>query len=348
MESDDQAYLNQIEQNIRSKDNDQDDARKEAEQRSMEMARIRQATSNSALPGLKPSSAQPPAKPNELEGDPRYREYFERLKKQKGISTPSGGVPGIAHETPAAGVARATVSENQVVGPGSIVRFDDGSIGIYKDAVSGRDYALFYFLQPDGQFNPEGVFLQCYQAKAIGILPENYFSKLRDDNTWDRDLILYHLSNFDHIGYLNNLAEHEERKPKNTTPARNPAISSLTTTEPSAPSSRATSKPVGEGSSSLPVSESEKASGKGTTQPLAVGSDELVRGRKFMIKFSGKEWEAVYWSKDSEGTIVAHSTHGHWSLMRLDLDRFKDSLELGEVVDSTTMNTIAEDVAAAK
>ncbi len=346
MDNDDQAFLNQIEQNIRSKGNEQDDARKEAEQRAHEMDRIRKASSNTAIPGVKSATGSIPttAKPNELEGDPRYRKYFERLKKQKGIVTPPAGTPTTSGDTLATGVTRAASADSQVVGPGSIVRFDDGSIGIYKDAVSGRDYALFYFLQPDGQFNPEGVFLQCYQAKAIGTMPENYFRKLRDDNTWDRDIIVYHLSSFDHVAFLNNLAEHEERRPKNTTPASNATIPA-----PSAQSEPPQPKVETPPNQKIRSAQSTETPRETTPAPAEpADSSGLVRGQKFIIKFGGKKWEAVYWSADSDGTVVAHSTHGHWSLMRLDLERFKDSLELGEVVDSEILSAITQDAAAAK
>jgi hypothetical protein len=237
------------------------------------------------------------------------------------------------------------------------VRFDDGSIGVYKDAVSGKDYALFYFLHPEGQFVPEGVFLQCYQAKVIGTLPENYFSEMRDNSTWQRDVVLYHLSSFDHVGLLDNVAEHEERKPKPGTPAK---AGSITTGGAPTPPTGQSATPSPAQSPATPPQEAQKTDKKqaGSSQqpapqqssaPAASGSETgLVKGRKFQIKFGGKQWEAVYWLDDPEGSIVAHSTHGHWSLMRLDLDRFKDSLELGELVNAETLETIAKDAAAGK
>ncbi len=365
MQSDDQAFLDQIEQNIRSKDNEQEEARREAQQRATEMERVRKASANIPIPGKKPAAStsgkqQNPvkeSKPNELENDPRYKEYFERLRKQKGITTPAGGQESQPSKSEGGDSRKgASRSAAQSISPGAIVRFDDGSIGVYKDAVSGRDYALFYFLQPDGSFVPEGVFLQCYQAKVIGNLPEQYFSMLRDNSTWERDMVLYHLSSYDHVELLNGLAEHEERKPKPGSTAKSGTLTTSGSPTPAAGQSAVEEAPVEKtperGSQAIPEPDTPTApSQEQPVTPAATAPPEkpgLVKGRRFQIKFGGKQWEAVYWMDDPEGSIVAHSTHGHWSLMRLDLDRFKDSLELGDIVDSETMETIAKDAAAGK
>lgn len=330
---DDQGFLDQIEQNIISKKNETDDALKEVEHRAAEMERIRKAMpSTTPAGGVQSKKAVPrkPEKKNPLEDDPRYREYFDRLKKAKGIPTPAGGVSTSA-EAPA---ARAGASDSQKVGPGAIVRFDDGSIGVYKDAVSGRDYALFYFFEPDGQFMPQGVFLQCYQAKVIGNLPEKYFAALRDDSEWNRDVLVFHLSDYEHVKLLDGLSAHEERKPKNTTPVRTPTVNAE-------PETRETPKPPVENQQAETKPEKPAAQPAPRAAEPEPGPDELVKGRRFEINFGGRKWEAVFWMEDAEGAIVAHSTHGDWSLMRLDLSRFKDSLVLGDVVDEATQQAIA-------
>lgn len=344
MEDDDQAFLSQIEENIRSAGSEQMDAQKEAEHRAREMERIRNASAHIRVPGAKtptPAAGQPSQKPvapkaNPLENDPRYREYFERLRKQKGEAvTPAPHAPaGSGGDAPqaVAGGGRRAAASTQKIGPGSIVRFDDGSIGVYKDAVSGRDYALFYFLNPAGDFVPEGVFLQCYQARAIGQLPEEYFSQLRDDGQWNRDMILYHLTSFDFVKDLNGLAEHQPRKPSGSSGAT-PAAGTPSQASPAA----AAPPPAEEPAPAKP--EAPKAA------PAPENDQGLIKGRRFQIKFGGKQWEAVYWDADGENSIVAHSTHGNWSLMRLDLSRFKDSLELLDRVDDATLEEIATQAA---
>lgn len=338
MEDEDQAFLSQIEENIRSAGSEQMDAQKEAEHRAREMERIRNASAHIRVPGVKtatPAAGQPSQAPapkaNPLENDPRYREYFERLRKQKGEQAPPSppaapGPASAASSAPTASApARPAAGAAQKIGPGSIVRFDDGSIGVYKDAVSGRDYALFYFLNPAGAFVPEGVFLQCYQARAIGQLPEEYFAQLRDDGTWNRDMILYHLARYEFVKELNALAEHQSRKPAATG----------ATPEAGTPSQPAASPE--------PAADPAPASAPADNQPApeAENPEGLFKGRRFQINFGGKQWDAVYWDADDENSIVAHNTHGAWSLMRLDLNRFKESLELLDRVDDATLEEIA-------
>jgi hypothetical protein len=348
----DQAFLSQIEENIRSKGNEQVDAAEDAEFRAREMERIRLAAGKINIPGRKVPAAvgsaatqsTPPKKANPLESDPRYKEYFERLRRQKGEQpTPAAGVPSQEMQQ----TASAATAASQKVGPGSIVRFDDGSIGVYKDAVSGRDYALFYFLNPDGQVLPEGVFLQCYQAKVLGFLPEEYFAQMRDAGSWNRDMIVFHMAKFEFVSDLDRVAEHEERKPKHTTPARNtvqqemPAHGNATPTPARGAETTQGGGSPQTGSAPQPTP-APQPQATAEEQPAAKADDGLVKGRRFQIKFGGKQWQAVYWASEDENSIVAHDTHGSWSLMRLDLKRFKDSLELLDIVDSETMEAIAQ------
>jgi hypothetical protein len=55
------------------------------------------------------------------------------------------------------------------------------------------------------------------------------------------------------------------------------------------------------------------------------------RGQALRINVAGRVWEAVYWAKDEMGHVVAHCTNRKWALMHLDLNRFADSMELGEI-----------------
>ena len=72
--------------------------------------------------------------------------------------------------------------------------------------------------------------------------------------------------------------------------------------------------------------------------------DQLVRGRRISIPFGeGKTWEAVYWGKDELGDVVAHKTHGTWSLMHLELGRFRNSMKLGEVLDYKELHEMEKD-----
>jgi len=60
--------------------------------------------------------------------------------------------------------------------------------------------------------------------------------------------------------------------------------------------------------------------------------ESLERGRLLRIRIGDRAWEAIYWGSDELGHIVAHNTHGNWTLMHLNLGRFGDSLEYGEIL----------------
>ena len=86
--------------------------------------------------------------------------------------------------------------------------------------------------------------------------------------------------------------------------------------------------------------------------PVSGGRAErngVTRGRRVLIHFGpGKAWEAVYWGQDDQGAVVAHRTHNRWSLMHLDLARFRDTMEVGEELDAEEIADVERDLAAAK
>ena len=71
----------------------------------------------------------------------------------------------------------------------------------------------------------------------------------------------------------------------------------------------------------------------------------LERGRQLRINVGGRMWESIYWTSDEIGPIVAHNTNREWALMHLDLARFKDAIEYGDVLPEADLRAIAESVA---
>lgn len=65
-------------------------------------------------------------------------------------------------------------------------------------------------------------------------------------------------------------------------------------------------------------------------------------GQKLIFKMGDKAWEAVYWTKDEIGYVVAHNTGGNWQLMHLDLKRFSkmNMLHFGEVLSEEELKKI--------
>jgi hypothetical protein len=197
---------------------------------------------------------------------------------------------------------------------GDLLRLDDDSIGIYKDAVSGKDYALLYFLEPNGILAPRGIFLEQYETQRIGKIPENIFEQMRMTGRWDRDAVIFHLEKFEFAPFV--------RRVENRTPADQVRRSSTGNSRPAITSGR---QPT----------------------PVPVERDPLERGRVIRINVAGKVWESVYWTKDEIGAIVAHDTNREWSLMHLDLSRFKDSIEYGELLDPEKLSEIEQSLSRA-
>jgi hypothetical protein len=56
-------------------------------------------------------------------------------------------------------------------------------------------------------------------------------------------------------------------------------------------------------------------------------------------------WEAVYWTSDELGPILAHDTNREWSLIHMDLSRFKDAIEYGELLSEEELEEIEQSLA---
>jgi hypothetical protein len=84
---------------------------------------------------------------------------------------------------------------------------------------------------------------------------------------------------------------------------------------------------------------SPKVIKKEVAEPLRK-RNPLERGRRLRIGFGDHIWDAVYWGSDELGQIVAHNTNKTWTLMHLNLGRFGDSLEYGELLTPEELKDI--------
>lgn len=373
MSTEERAYLEKLENSLKNQIDYESPEEVEAEIRRRENARIaRDFKPRNQLytPGRQQHVSRPEdetVQRKSYQQDPRYREYYERLRQNRGGSdNPTApydddveavsmddlersgyeaqlrsrpGAQAPAPQRPATrpgvsptrestqGTSRAVATPSAPVVkdfvPGSIVRLDDGSVAIYKDAVSGKDYALLYFLEPDTTIAPRGIFLEQYDAQRIGHMPEPLFAEMRDTGRWDRDAVIFHLEKYEYAGFVRHVAAHQEgRTPRagarHATPLRNRELPPEETQQPE-PEIEQRSEP----------------------------KNMFERGRVIKINVGGKVWESVYWTKDEMGPIVAHNTHKEWSLMHLDLERFKDSMEFGDLLPGHKILEIERSIAKA-
>ena len=346
----------------------------------------------------KKNEPQKPAEPGNsqrksYQEDPRYREYYDRLRKTRKAETSyegevkpltleqleQQGWDGTTHgpasdgttpplytppvlasnkgsKQPSSPLDQAPGSEvavgNASIMPGAIVQLDDGSVAIYRDAVSGKDYALFYFLESDGTLAPRGIFLEQYGMTQIGSVPPAMLEQLCTARVWDRDVIVFHLKRLEYAIAIRHVLSAQakapsavplEAKPKDAARPRRPS-------RPRPPQGR---RPRPRPRLRHGLSRFQPNPNPGRS-PLPHRSRWLRLpprrhraapwsvGRMLKINVAGRIWESVYWTSDEIGPIVAHDTNREWALMHLDLSRFGDAIEYGEVLDATRLAEIGK------
>jgi hypothetical protein len=152
----------------------------------------------------------------------------------------------------------------------------------------------------------QGIALEGYEAEELGVLPPVYFDKVKRQLTWDRDLIVFHCYSYEDVLKI----------PK-TFVASMPAETQAEDVQP------------------------EPAPVQRTVAPEPTRDPEAMRrGHLLQIKFGANAWEAIFWGRDDQGTVVAHKTHAHWALMHLDLERFGAGLAIGKEADQLLIEEI--------
>ena len=374
---DEQEYISKLESYMSKRAPLGDDpALREAElkQREQERERIRNYKPTSPLydsrqrgqqqPVKKPTVVQStPPKKRSYQDDPRYKEFYDRLRKTTRTQTNYDEeiVPTSLEEleeqgwdgtlkAPAPAPEPSTqerIKQIQIVrpdegssgpddlSPGSIILLDDGSIAVYKDSVSGKDYALFYFLEPDGRFTPRGIFLEQYETQRLGQLAPAVFESMRKAGRWERDAVLFHLDKYEYASHLRRLM------------ARTPVPHEYDHEHAPAVVDRRNGRSL-ETEGKTPELEAEPREAP-AQEPEPVRPrpkrDLLERGRVLRINVGGRVWESVCWTQDEISPIVAHNTNKEWALMHLDLARFRNSIEYGELLSERRIAEIERSLA---
>lgn len=203
---------------------------------------------------------------------------------------------------------------------GDILLLDDGSVGIFKDRVPNKEYQLVYFLEPDGHLKPQGVVLAAYDVRQLGKLPDEALQAFKRSQRWNRDCMVFHLHDWNDVGQLPPaIYFNAEQAPRvgNVDPHQGNAGGA-----PSDPQPEAETQPA----PMFPKSRSVET--------------QLSPGRRFSIKFGANDWHAVYWGRDELGDVVVHNTNKQWAMMHLNISRFKDTLELADLLTIQEMQEI--------
>jgi hypothetical protein len=189
--------------------------------------------------------------------------------------------------------------------PGAIVKLEDGTVGIFEKEIPNKEYDILLMIKPQGTLEPEGVSLYAYEWQQIGKIPEELLEEMIRRKHWERDALVYYLDRYEYAKLIPNQKGPVE-KPRHV--ARPP--------QPS----------------------------RGTPQLERTAEPTLQRGRVISIESGDRKWNAVYWGSNNMGAILAHTTHKTWSLMHLDLNRFRGSLKYGELLDPEEIRKIEEEL----
>jgi hypothetical protein len=227
--------------------------------------------------------------------------------------------PNRRPERPTAGSAEAGFSS------GSILCLDDVELVVFRRPVAGKPLDMVYSLLADGAAKIDAVDLSQHRVEEIGQLPPGELKTLQAEMRWSRDLLAPHCF----------CPEDSDRIPDpgsagngNATPA------------PEAGPTR-----VGRAhTDTVDSTIREESAVRVEDEPKPQGKLTVRRGQKLSIKFGDRIWEAVYWGRDSKGSVVAHNTHNHWSLMHLNLGQYKDSMTITAQPDPLLIEQIGLDL----
>ena len=177
----------------------------------------------------------------------------------------------------------------------------------------------------------------------VGSLPAPVLNDLLRKMRWTRDTIVFHCYCYEDVLKLPAM----DPAAKTSAPTmQEPAVQEPTTPQPAAPPP-SSSAPKSAPASAPAATEPPRATTETAPPPAEepAGNGTLHRGQHLKIKFGDKLWEAVYWGKDNQGSVVAHRTYDHWSLMHLDIERFGNDLAAGDEVDMGLLKEIEQSLA---
>jgi len=271
----------------------------------------------------------------------RYKQLLEdwsarRVPQPSDTPTPApprpAGPTGGAPEPPRAKLIRPAdeAEEGGRFPKGTILCLDEEELVIYRRPVHGQSYDMVYSLLADGLVKIEGVDLNQHQIVELGQLSPTHLKQLQTDMRWTRDLIAYNCYRL----------EDGQRipEPTGTVPAEGYAH------PPQLQARVGAARPAAAGAPVAAARTTESGPTPVTPPPLPPKKKTIRRGQRITIKFGDRTWDAVYWGMDSKGTVVAHRTPQRWTLVHLDLNRFKESMAVAPEVDAGLIEQIGQDL----
>ncbi|MCH8332534.1 hypothetical protein IIC65_01240 [Candidatus Sumerlaeota bacterium] len=221
---------------------------------------------------------------------------------------------------------------------GTILALDDEDLVVYRRAVTAESYDMVYSLLGDGAVKIDGVEFEKHEVTELGQLSTEDFKKLQHEMRWSRELIAENCPDPEAAARI---PDPTGAEPVSRAPAEAGAGSFS-----SQSGGVKTQAPPVKPSWVEDLTQQESAARVVESKPQ--GKTRIRRGQIITLNISGRTWDAVYWGRDKKGTVVAHSTHGQWALMHLDLNQYKDTMTIGSNPDSLLIDQISQGLKAGK
>jgi hypothetical protein len=238
--------------------------------------------------------------------------------------------------------------------PGMILSINDRTLAVYKKPIAGSDVHLVALLCPNGFVKSQGISLEGLKVEEIGSLAGEWFKQFETQTRWERDLIVFHCYRYEdtfRIPVLNMVAATESRGPESGSDFGEKAVGSVNESTDEPGRNVALDDPKTEETrdeESSVQSEDLKAGADIKHEPEPAEPEDpllsLKRGQRIQIKMGVNLWDAVFWGCDARGMVVAHQTNGQWSLMHLELQRYRDSIKIDPNIDESLVGDIQDSV----
>ncbi len=227
--------------------------------------------------------------------------------------------------------------------PGMILSINKHTLGVYKKFMPESAIHLVAILCSDGFIKIQGISFKGMEVDEIGNLTPELFKHLESLSKWERDLIVFHCYRY----------EDTFRIPI-------PSVSGKPSPKKIQPNELNHFGAVSESDKDNDISNNEvMKSDAGTNQAVdhePAAPEEIMhltsqnpiagmqRGQRVQIQMGMKLWNAVFWGCDMTGMVVAHNTCKKWSLMYLDLHRYRNSLKIDPQIDQGLIQEIQDDL----
>lgn len=202
---------------------------------------------------------------------------------------------------------------------GTLVCLDEAELIVYRGPARGQSYDMVYALLADGTAKLEGCNLKDHHKFEMGRLQDDKFKLMQDHKRWTRKVVVEALFDAEDADII--------PEPESDNSLADELLFTPPKVEEPPPEEAPCDDPGERGSLIVPINEP------------ALGRT-MQRGQRLVLRLGKTKWEAVYWGRDANGTVIAHRTNDNWELMHFDLGPYKRKVSIAEKVDNGVVKEI--------